>query len=137
MRWPMRRSVRDLAEEVDAALGLLAEARGLEAATLDTLALAREDVRKAEEAVKKARDALFEEHPDLAPKGWGTPAIQNKETPVIDPSNPALLPGQDPSKFEPVEVDDSDDPRFTAGAQIVSPSDTDDLPPIVWGEHDD
>lgn len=137
------RSVVDLAEEVDAALAHLSLCQVAESQAAEALAIAQSETRAAEEAVGRTRDALFEQHPDLAPKGWGTPATHQQEDPVTaahpDPSNPALLPGQDPSKFEVVEVDDADDPRFTAGSGVspVPTSDTEPLPPIVWGEHDE
>lgn len=136
------RSVRDLAEEVDNALGRLASARGLEAVAQDTLRLAQADVAKAEAEVAAARDALFEEHPDLRPSTWSPVSdFQPQEASVS--ATPAPLSGDleghlDPSKFEAIEVDDSDDPRWTSGAApVVSPSEDDDLPPIVWGEHDE
>lgn len=132
----MGRSVRDLAEEVDAALGRLAQARGLEAQAQDALRLAQQDVKRASREVMDARDALFQEHPDLAPTGWPGPAgttsatDQFQEVPVTE--NPSAWEAQ------PVEVDDDNDPRFTAGAgAAISTRDDDPLPPIVWGEHDD
>lgn len=124
----MGRSVRDLAGEVDEALGRLAQAQGLEATAIDTLRLAEADVAKARADVAAARDALFKEHPHLAPDGWSKPV------PKIEAAPPQENPGAwDP---EPVEVDDPNDSRFTAGATVVDPSDDADLPPIVWGEHD-
>lgn len=136
------RSVVDLAQEVDDALGALAHAKGQQAACQQALALANEDVAAAEAKVRAARQALFDEHPDLL--GDATPP----QPPVssggivgaIDVAHPdpsALLPGQDPSKFEVVEVDDANDPRFTAGFSPVSASDDEDLPPIEWTEHDE
>lgn len=129
------RSVRDLAGEVDEALGRLAQARGLEAVAQDTLAMAQADVSQALRAVEAARDALFEQHPDLAPKGWGT--TSNQEQPVTQPHLPFDPgPGLDPSKFEAevLEVDDMNDPRFTGGVSPVSSSSDEPLPDIEWGE---
>lgn len=132
------RSVRDLAEEVDVALGKLAQARGLQEVARNALLLADDDVREAEQAVSAARDALFREHPELGVTTSPTVTTTSGGDVHPSPDNPALLPGQDPSKFEMVEVDDADDPRFTAGAGAVAvdPRDDADLPPIVWGEHD-
>lgn len=132
------RSVVDLAGAVDDALGRLAQARGLQEAARHALALADDDVRDAQQAVESARDALFEEHPDLRPQGVTVAQPTQHTGPVV----PAPLSGDiegtlDPSKFEAVEVDDSDDPRYTAGASVVSASESDELPPIVWGEHDE
>lgn len=136
----MGRSVVDLAQNVDDALGRLAQARGLEAQASDALRLAQADVRKAEADVAAARDALFAEHPDLSPTPRPTIVNHNGENPVAQPSpdNPALLPGQDPSKFEVVEVDDANDPRFTAGAGVspIPTGDGEPLPPVEWEEHD-
>lgn len=106
------RSVRDLAEEVDDALGRLALAKGQEAAAQEALDLAKKDVAEAEQEVARARDALFSEHPELARDAAPTPP---------------------PADTEVVEVDDENDPRFTSGI-VVSPDE--DLPPIEWNEHD-
>lgn len=129
------RSVVDLAGEVDAALGRLASAQHQHAQCVESLAQATALVEQARADVDEARDALFREHPDLAPKGWGTPANANQEQPMssIDPG-----PGLDPSKFdpEPVIVDDANDPRFTGGASPIPTGDDAPLPPIEWEEHD-
>lgn len=129
----MGRSVVDLAGEVDAALGRLAQARGLEAQATEALLLAQHDVARAQEEVAAARDALFDEHPDLRPQGVVVAPRQNGKTSMAHP-HPTPGPAWE---SEPVEVDDADDPRFTAGASVVPVSDTEPLPPIVWGEHED
>lgn len=128
------RSVRDLADEVDQALGRLASAQGLEAQASDALALARADVATARQEVSTARDALFAQHPDLAPEGWNVNT--NPRTQIPTPDEAVANPGAwDP---DPVEVDDANDPRFTAGVSSVVPvSDDAELPPIVWGENDE
>lgn len=131
------RSVRDLAEEVDAALGRLAFARGTREAAQQALDLADGDVRQAMLDLEAARDALFNDHPDLAPKGWGTPT--NQEQTMSQPTLPFDPgPGLDPSKFDPIpiEVDDPNDSRFTAGMSTVPTDDDEPLPDLVWGEHD-
>lgn len=132
------RSVRDLADEVDQALGRLAQARGLEAAATEALRLAQQDVARAQQEVAQARDALFEEHPDLRPDNQPGPTIQ-QETPMSQPQH--VPEGLDPSKFDPeiIEVDDPNDSRYTAGAGVssVPTGDGEPLPPIEWGEHDD
>lgn len=135
------RSVVDLAQAVDDALNELAQAKGQQAACQQALTLADEDVAAAEAKVRAARDALFEEHPHLVVTQPQQPQVPTSAPthggPVKHPDPSALLPGQDPSKFEVVEVDDSDDPRFTAGFSPVSPSDDEDLPPVVWTEHEE
>lgn len=128
------RSVRDLAEEVDAALGRLASAKHQEQQCEESLAQARQMVADAQADVDRARDELFTEHPDLAPRPTHRPPVSSGG--IEGAMDVALLPGQDPSKFEPVEVDDDNDPRFTAGASVVSASDDADLPPVEWEEHD-
>lgn len=126
------RSVVDLAGDVDKALMRLADARGLQAQAQQALALADDDVREAMVAVQDARDALFKEHPELA-GGSAAPS------PVADPPVADAVPeGLDPSKFEAIgEVDDDNDPRYTSGASSVSSVDSEPLPPVVWGEHDE
>jgi len=115
----LRRPVVDLAQEVDDALGRLAHARGQQEACRHALSLADGDVRQAEQAVAAARDALFAEHPELVP----------------GPAPAVAAPIAPETGYERVEVDDENDPRFTAGVE-VSTSDDDPLPPIVWEEHD-
>lgn len=132
----MGKSVRELAEDVDAALGRLAQARGLEAEAQDALSLAQQDVAKAYADVADARDALFAEHPELAP----APALQIPRPP--DGPIPALkgtIVTTNNSAWDPmpVEVDDDHDPRFTGGASVVSPVDGEDLPPVEWEEHEE
>lgn len=143
MRWVDRilgRSVRDLAGEVDEALGQLAQARGLEAAARDALDLALNDVAKAERGVREARDALFREHPDLAPDGWA-PAGTVSATDQWDLHPGTLREGNMPKNpawdDEVIHIDDDSDPRFTAGASTISPVDGDPLPPIEWAERDE
>jgi hypothetical protein len=87
------RSVRDLAEQVDDALGKLALAKGQQAQVHAALLLADDDVREAEQAVQRARDALFLEHPELA--GGAAPS--------------PVAPSVSDEGFEMVEVDDADD----------------------------
>lgn len=116
----LRRPVVDLAQDVDAALGRLAHAQGQQAAAEEVLRLAQQDVREAQQAVADARDALFREHPELAPTS----------APVVSAAPVAPETG-----YEVVEVDDENDPRFTAGVDI-SPNEDDPLPPVEWEEHD-
>lgn len=138
------RSVVDLAQEVDDALGALAQAQGQEAACQEALRLAQQDVAAAHAKVRAAREALFTEHPHLRgdtdtqpPTTRSSGGIEGAiDVAHPDPTNPALLPGQDPSKFEVVEVDDADDARFTAGVSTVPTGDDEPLPPIVWEEHE-
>lgn len=127
------RSVVDLAQAVDEALGELAQAQGQEAACQEALRLAQQDVAAAQAKVRAARDALFEEHPRLA--GTDVPK-QQEEIDVHHPRADQIGPATDPSKFEVVEVDDDNDPRYTAGFSPVSPRDDVDLPPVEWEEHD-
>jgi len=129
----LRRSVVDLAQQVDDALGALAQARGQEEAARLALNLAQDDVRDAQARVAEARAALFKEHPDLV----GDSQPTNNQEPTVHPRPDSLLPGQDPSKFEVVEVDDSDDPRFTAGFSTTPTDDGADLPPIDFVEHEE
>ena len=121
----MGRSVVDLAGEVDAALGRLAEARGLEAQCVEALGIAEQDVLRAQRAVAAARDALFAEHPDLRPEG-----TYIEMTP---PPAPDLHPH---FESEVIEIDDDNDPRYTGGASSIPVSDDEPLPPIMWEEHD-
>lgn len=116
------RSVKDLAEEVDVALGRLAQARGHREACQLALNLADDDVREAMVAVETARDALFQEHPDLA---GGSVS-----------SSPVTEPLVSDDGYEIVEVDDDNDPRFTGGASSIDPTDGAPLPPVVWTEHE-
>lgn len=128
------RSVRDLAGEVDEALGRLAQARGLEATATDALRMAQQDVAKAQQDVAEARDALFTEHPDLAPDGWSKPVKENPRTAVPLPDEMLANPGAwDP---EPIEVDDANDSRYTGGVSSIPVGDDEPLPPIEWEEHD-
>jgi hypothetical protein len=132
----MGRSVVDLAGEVDTALARLAEAEGERERVMLALTLADDDVARARQAVNTARDALFKEHPHLAPDGWSQPVTENPRTRVLLPDEAVANPGAwDP---EVVEVDDPDDPEYTAGAPVSIPTDdSEPLPPIVWEEHDD
>lgn len=137
------RSVVDLAQQVDEALGALAHAKGQQAACQEALRLANEDVAAAEAKVRAARQALFDEHPDLlgdTPPAHQPPVSSGGIEGAMDVAHPdpsLLLPGQDPSKFEVVEVDDANDPRFTAGFSPVPVGDDDDLPPVEWTEHEE
>lgn len=133
----MGRSVVDLAGDVDDALGALAMAQGQREAAAEALRLSDIDVAEAQARVNAARDALFTEHPHLAPPG-GLPMLEDKNprTRVPLPDEALANPGAwDP---DPVEVDDPDDPEYTAGAPVSIPvDDSEPLPPIVWQEHDD
>jgi len=135
------RSVVDLAQAVDDALSHLAFCKGQQAEVQEALRVADEDVAQAQRLLESARDALFDEHPELR----GGVTIVNPQDDWAPPGPAPTLPGQvipeglNPEAFDPVpiEVDDADDPRFTGGVPAVSPNEEDDLPPVVWTEHDE
>jgi hypothetical protein len=128
-----------LAQRVDDALSALAQAQGTRAACQQALDLADQDVRKAMADVEHARDALFEEHPELAGSGASSPAPDPAA--AWEPGRTQTVPeGLNPAAFDPevIEVDDDNDTRFTGGGgPAPSPDDDAPLPPVVWAEHDE
>lgn len=132
LRRLMGRSVQDLAGEVDEALGRLASAQHQRAVAEESLEQAKNLEAQCHREVDAARDALFNEHPALAPKGWREPTMIEKR---VAAETAADTP---PGAWDPevVEVDDENDSRFTAGASPVSANDSEPLPPIEWNERD-
>lgn len=130
------RTVVDLAGEVDAALGRLASAQHQEAQARESLSQAQAMVAQARHDVAEARDALFAEHPDLAPEGWTMHDRKHE-----DPRDRIPLPDEaiaNPGAWDPtpVEVDDANDSRYTGGVSTIPTGDDEPLPPIEWEEHD-
>lgn len=136
------RSVVDLAQAVDDALAHLAFCKGQQAEAQEFLRVADEDVAQAQRLLATARDALFDEHPELGMPSYPGPTPPHHEG-VFDVSHPmpqqTIPEGLNPDAFDPIpiEVDDDNDERFTSGAAPVSAVDGDPLPDVVWEEHDE
>ena len=129
----MGRSVVDLAGEVDAALGRLASAEHQRAVAEESLEQAKNLEAQCRREVDEARDALFEEHPSLAPKGWTH--TETKRDIVAERRQTEDRIDAGPWDPEPVEVDDENDPRFASGAGAALPTDG-PLPPLDFEERE-
>lgn len=117
-------TVAALAAEVDDALAELAHAEGERAEALELLRLAEERVATRKQRVGMARERMFEEYPVLR---------SDIEVPVT--ASDVTLAGN--SQYEIVEVDDADDPRFTAGASAsVDGDDNTPLPAVEFTERE-
>jgi hypothetical protein len=101
------RKVGDLIARVEAALESLDEADEAIAHAQEHLSNMQAERTKAVAELATAREALFKEYPELRGE------VQNT-APNPSPAGPAGP--VDPTKFEPVDVDDENDPRYMPGA---------------------
>ena len=124
------RTVRELAEEIDARLVDLAREKGQRAACEEAMRVAEVAVLEAEERVLHARVALFEAYPELL-GGETIETITARASQKV-----SVYSGESPNpiaEFEVIEVDDPDDlPR---GERAPDPQTVDDLEDL-WTVHD-
>ena len=124
------RTVRELAEDIDARMMDLASEKGQRAACEEALAIAEVAVRRAEERVLAARVALFEAYPELL-GGETLETITARASQRV-----SVYSGESPNpiaEFEVIEVDDPDDlPRGERAPDLETVDDLEDL----WTVHD-
>lgn len=129
----MGRSVKDLAEEVDNAKALLDMAEGRLAEQRGRVAAEEENVRLAQEDYDRAVEALVTEHPHLVGTTPRGPSARNS---IIRERNQSRVKTDDDSLWETIEVDDENDPRYTAGVPLVSPDPSEPIGAIDFEERD-
>lgn len=127
----MGKSVTDHAVEVDkiyqglnTALAKQAEARG-------RLAMEDENVALWQKDYDEAVAAMLNDHPHLMGK---TP--EKRPTVTDYPTHDEMVANPGAWDPDPIEVDDENDPRWTAGVPRVDPSDSAPLPPLEFEAHD-
>lgn len=105
------RKVGDLIAKVEEALEALDEADEAISHAQEHLTNMQVERTKAVAALAGAREALFKEYPELQ----GPVVVHQQEAP---PDLTKFV-----TKFEVVEVDDPDDPRYAPGGYIPKPGD--------------